>query len=1244
LYPDRAGAHPRHVAAIGTGNSSCDTCHPNPGGARPGSTDVAHSDNVTPFNIVDVHQDGRTPVTATYFKTIAGITDTGGSYSNATDVCSNVACHGGTGSSTPTWYSSDNEPPVWTGGMNISATDCVVGGTLQVQWRRATDAKPSDPVRYDLYMSTTGNAAAVYGGTAVLHDLLDNVATLTGLVNGTNYFFGVRAKDSSSTPNQTTDNTISAARAPTGYGNSCGTGTNTTYNASWGAIAPAVFDGTQNPTVSGTQLAWSATNFGRQPASTTAPGTAYSYNVRLPDTAWHMIGRFYITPEFATEACIGPSLTSGAIGLRTLNANDNVQLFLVSYNPTTGDNVVLDNGAILAGSTTQVERTYTMPLTGAKRVSAGNRLVLEVRGKAAAANDNIAIYFGTSTSPNRTRFTVPVYSFPVDNTPPTWTGGNSGILATDNLIGGAIWVRWLNAATDTTKPVTYDLYRSNDNTALWSSPYMTDLAVRSVLDTGLSNGLRYYYGVRAKDGVLPTHNQTTNTDNASAIPTGAGLGCSSCHGFPPTTDNTNKGSHAKHAPAGSEATVCNNCHPGASAYANNHQDGVGQLGFSGTAYNAIYGNPTATTLRYNNGTQDFYVDSNGYGELTGVAGDGIDNGTCSLTVCHGSKTQTWGGTLNGGCLDCHSRAIPPDIPDNTAAVFMTSTRKHVNSVKDSDCKVCHHDSQPMVNSNNTIYLRNTDTGAALMYKQDNSASMRSVANTFCLSCHDANGASYTADGFVAIPTRPFSDCAVVPNIAQFWVSTTANSHNYPRPTDNANTVPVRVKARSPHGFPGTNVLKNDAQTKYTNANPVSCLECHPSHGGNILAPRKSRGGPLTDGRMDNAMIEVAEPQLCWNCHDAAGVQDYWGDTTTGGHWSGTLKNAFAYKQRNIASFHSVNDNTQGIACSICHNPHGASNWTTPTSYWSPMLRGTWMTSPYIEDRTGWLSTATNTTVANMSKLTQSRFGPRGSSDNAYNYPATIGHGYPNSTGTGQDGYYIDENTFGVSGAITQAWQDNLVKSRHITETDTSFAGLCAICHTDATWTGTGGLTSMRGYLVSGLTTPTQGRTGWGAAIHHTVKGWANTTTSLTKDVVNPTNNPDMRGYNWSGTCTCMAYDTGCSAGWAPWRGYNWEGIPTGRNQMVDNATANTKAVHQFTCSKCHTPHASDLVKLMVTNCLDVGASTTARKAHGTAPAWNYPTIGGPAIGANNQAVAMLCHNRGKTNTASDNGWNKVTGW
>ena len=78
--------------------------------------------------------------------------------------------------------------------------------------------------------------------------------------------------------------------------------------------------------------------------------------------------------------------------------------------------------------------------------------------------------------------------------------------------------------------------------AWWPVAIVGALGVTMILDTGLTNGTRYYYGVRARDAWnwFGTPNVTTNIDNASAIPTGGieQLNCQTCHGtsaaVPPT--------------------------------------------------------------------------------------------------------------------------------------------------------------------------------------------------------------------------------------------------------------------------------------------------------------------------------------------------------------------------------------------------------------------------------------------------------------------------------------------------------------------------------------------------------------------------------------------------------------------------------------------------------------------------------------------------------------------------------------
>lgn len=596
---------------------------------------------------------------------------------------------------------------------------------------------------------------------------------------------------------------------------------------------------------------------------------------------------------------------------------------------------------------------------------------------------------------------------------------------------------------------------------------------------------------------------------------------------------------------------------------------------------------------------------------------GLCNSTCHNTAdgVHNFADTSWaivnlagsaapagtGHAAGSNCKGCHAtaqgtkRAIQGEFDGTTkhgpdANTWATMTN--------ADCEACHDETTGPNGVVNIKVVGGTTINItwAASYTQ---ATLQSM-NSHCLSCHDGAG---TNIGGVAPTTRD--------NISTLWAATTYNSHS-----QTGVVVPVKAKARSAHAAPTANVLKDEtARTGYTTA--VACLECHPAHGSSTLSPSSTKGNLAVVGNM--VKTGYAEPGTCWTCHDAAGVKDYMGDSTTAGtHWSGTKKSAFAYKQRAFLSTHEVNGAGTGFICSVCHNPHGSN---TGAQYNTPMLRGTWMTSPYPEDRTGKMN-GTALAGAYATKSTADN-GPRHISAAAYNTPANWGHGYGAAGGTGHDGYYIDDNTFGSNNTSYAATPAAVT---HITPADSSvFGGLCASCHTSGTYAG-GTVAAMKTYLDT-----TTFATGWGASVHNAVKGWSDGST----DCVNATNSPKMHLLN-------STYTNGIryirdTAYFSPRSSYDW-----GSHQNAGNQAG----YHAFPCSKCHTPHANSLPKLMVTNCLDVGTSTTSRKAHGTEPAFTQTTYSVFTGGgnANVQETAMHCHNRGKLNTNTGGGWNKVTGW
>jgi predicted CxxxxCH...CXXCH cytochrome family protein len=150
-YPNRAGAHGNHMDAIGTwlfeetsatgllantgkGSTSakqiaiCGWCHPNPGNARPGTTELDHMDNTVTPGIADVHRDGRSS-TASYLQYYngnlaarGGVNDNLATFDTAAHTCSNVLCHNRV--TTPGTPYSWNTPPPWATDNTCASTKC----------------------------------------------------------------------------------------------------------------------------------------------------------------------------------------------------------------------------------------------------------------------------------------------------------------------------------------------------------------------------------------------------------------------------------------------------------------------------------------------------------------------------------------------------------------------------------------------------------------------------------------------------------------------------------------------------------------------------------------------------------------------------------------------------------------------------------------------------------------------------------------------------------------------------------------------------------------------------------------------------------------------------------------------------------------------------------------------------------------------------------------------------------------
>lgn len=386
-----------------------------------------------------------------------------------------------------------------------------------------------------------------------------------------------------------------------------------------------------------------------------------------------------------------------------------------------------------------------------------------------------------------------------------------------------------------------------------------------------------------------------------------------------------------------------------------------------------------------------------------------------------------------------------------------------------------------------------------------------------------------------------------------------------------------------------------------------CSACHPLHSGGVLIENKISVGInyIASGRTGfrlggSATTGSTEAEICWNCHDQnnnnsladAGDVSEWGTNTGGtynyGSYAGkswfsgaTWSSAnFSYKSGALNakpgaqarwSSHDTGSTAgtsteqlhmagtqNGVVCSYCHDVHDLNRATGDATSGAPYLRGSWRPSGYREDGApqNGQSWSTGTSVYHAGTTTTTTV-PR--SSNAEN---------------GYGGYQIDQNNGNPNASYSYATND----------------GLCNLCHTQVSI-----------------------QTAW-AGHKNAVKGFANDTTVPDRNIfsnavtgrstLNNRFNPGMayQGVTNYYTKTWMGgfRETASGAGQGLTQpkvdgqsyGYQaanflWGTQGTGLTNIDITGSSVNADYHSFSCSKCHTPHASRLPRLMITNCLDV---------------------------------------------------------
>ncbi|MCM2263846.1 MAG: CxxxxCH/CxxCH domain-containing protein [Desulfuromonadales bacterium] len=562
---------------------------------------------------------------------------------------------------------------------------------------------------------------------------------------------------------------------------------------------------------------------------------------------------------------------------------------------------------------------------------------------------------------------------------------------------------------------------------------------------------------------------------------------------------------------------------------------------------------------------------------SGTPGPGDGYGTCANVNCHGAAAPVWGVTeVCGGChtvVQGNRAAITGQFAGNSHHVQGTSlTGQH--------CYQCHWEANGDGTVNQTYHggtsaalidlvvygtaarpTSYTGGATAIQYKTDGSRGEITKLNSHCLGCHsDANDAA-----------TPFGDGKTPKQYA--WDGTSvARRYSQAGTTPwgkygGANVTPknAQSKAYSAHGNATANQGGWDLGETWSNTRigtvNVACYDCHNSHGSNVAGKttsyasatvnggllkdtQASKGGytatykPVAGGTVGTSNVRNAGASLCFDCHlnAASSESKPWGYQSTFGAAQPILgyydtpdlapgnagaeqrypyKAIPAYKGGHFGASSPLQSpamaSINGL-CTPCHDPHGVSpSLGASQQYGVPLLKGTWLTSPYKED------------VA------------------------------PDSNNTGLsvgEFLHIDQNTFG------NYWDLNTLVAG-ITQTDTQFAGLCLNCHPKTSLTGT--------------------THAWNSKdrVHEAVKGWK---------------------------------------------------------------TANGNFKHNYSCSKCHTPHiGSSLPRLMVTNCLD----PTHKGRTGGIP---YPATSGSGDGGSGRIPGSNACHEGNTGAGTNQRWNQVTPW
>ena len=717
--------------------------------------------------------------------------------------------------------------------------------------------------------------------------------------------------------------------------------------------------------------------------------------------------------------------------------------------------------------------------------------------------------------------------------------------------------------------------------------------------------------------------ETCHTHTGGPYSWGVDISCDLCHGYPPNSTNN---SHANGVSAFNHDSV---------AITPNHQDcwychGIREL--NGSAQSGSFEGMSTSEMKgsYAYSISVDHVDGNvtmngddsshpadTANDDAGYARSG-GRGFCSTGVCHAGSTSDHAFTVGSGslqvrnlgpgeCKTCHETGT-----NGAPAVASTITTPHMKTTTSQSsfggCQQCHYGH---VGRSGTITIPLPPAS------WDNPG----TTATETWNMRSRLGIAYTSTGHVGIALGGSATSgSTEADICWGCHGSNTSINEWGTNTDTSPSWPLSGIASWAGSSYNYGVLYTDSS--WTNGNETSAWVDTSAKG----YYRKDGYRHTTATDPDYVLSQRISSVHSVNFSISAGT----GSSVTNNISSGAV----------IRTSSQVLENRGQIRCSYCHDVHDLNKANGGTGYADtgsgpPHLRGTWFGNPYGPDMPPISTDSYPTTGAGRNA------GNRYKQGNQNDYTAAFPRLYP-TTSRNQGGWLIDQNA---------GWPTDNTSLDSLEET----SGLCVLCHgtgvdTMDYWSGSMWLNS------NGHSNSTLG--GTGSQSGNLFYGGRGTTTT---NGVNMAMQGAIQQFEWgkdprggftpqdsgpyrqrfvdacsnSSGANCPPLNTGMYGGTegATSRGSDytdWYTSTTG----IGSADGSTGPAHKFTCSKCHSPHATGMPALLITNCLDFNVAKGANATGWQATADNSVIVGPESTNTWVLRAQNNCHRNEGTTT----GW------